>query len=392
MQSRFGPTSARSRGVFLILVASIIMGIIGGMIGVTIVVRSGAARSSLGLSDNIDGLLQNSPTRTDKIVLEESSAVIDAVKKVSPSVVSITITKDVQDFFGQVLTQKGGGTGFIISSDGLIATNKHVVADAGATYSVFTSTGKEYSARVVSQDPFNDLAVVKIEASGLPVVEFGDSDKLQVGQYVIAIGNALGEFSNTVTLGVLSARNRKLDVSDTQGTTESLTGLLQTDAAINPGNSGGPLINLKGQVIGVNTAVAQKGVAEGIGFAIPSNAIQTAVESVKRTGKIVRPQIGVRYIEITKEIAEKADLPIDYGALVYAGTGVGELAVIPGSPADKAGITEGDIITHINRERIDSERTLVSLIQKYKPGDQVEVTYLHKGEEKRIKVTLAASE
>ncbi len=392
MQPRFSPSSARSRGVFLILVASIIMGIIGGMIGVTIVVRSGAARSSLGLTDNIDGLLQNSPTRTDKIVLEESSAVIDAVKKVSPSVVSITITKDVQDFFGQVLTQKGGGTGFIISSDGLIATNKHVVSDAGATYSVFTSTGKEYSARVVSQDPFNDLAVVKIEASGLPVVEFGDSDKLQVGQYVIAIGNALGEFSNTVTLGVLSARNRKLDVSDTQGTTESLTGLLQTDAAINPGNSGGPLINLRGQVIGVNTAVAQKGIAEGIGFAIPSNAIQTAVESVKRTGKIVRPQIGVRYIEITKEIAEKADLPIDYGALVYAGGGVGELAVIPGSPADKAGIVENDIITNINRERIDSERTLVSLIQKYKPGDQVEVTYLHKGEEKRVKVTLTASE
>ncbi len=391
MQPRFGPPSARSRGVFLILVASIIMGIIGGMIGVTIVVRSGAARSSLGLTDNIDGLLQNSPTRTDKIVLEESSAVIDAVKKVSPSVVSITITKDVQDFFGQVLTQKGGGTGFIISSDGLIATNKHVVSDAGATYSVFTATGKEYSARVVSQDPFNDLAVVKIEASGLPVVEFGDSDKLQVGQYVIAIGNALGEFSNTVTLGVLSARNRKLAVSDTQGTTESLTGLLQTDAAINPGNSGGPLINLKGQVIGVNTAVAQKGIAEGIGFAIPSNAIQTAVESVKRTGKIVRPQIGVRYLEITKEIAEKADLPIDYGALVYAGTGVGELAVIPGSPADKAGIVENDIITHINRERIDSERTLVSLIQKYKPGDQVEVTYLHKGEEKRVKVTLTES-
>lgn len=377
-------------GLVLLLIASLVMGLIGGVVGTLGFVGSPAFRSALGLSDQLSNALSNSG-RTDKIVLEESSTVIDAVKKISPSVVSITSTSNVQDFFGQIVQQKGGGTGFIISSDGLIATNKHVVADTNSTYSVFTSTGKEYSAKVLSQDPFNDLAVIKIDASGLPVVEFGDSDKLQIGQYVIAIGNALGEFSNTITLGVLSAKNRKLTINDNTAGGETLEGLLQTDAAINPGNSGGPLVNLKGQVIGVNTAVAAKSVAEGIGFAIPANAIQTAIDSVKRVGKIVRPQLGVRYIAITKDVAQKANLPVDYGALVYRGTGVGESALIPGSPADKAGLQENDIITHINGDRVDEDHSLGGLIAKYKPGDQIEVTYLRKGQEKKVKVTLTES-
>jgi len=346
-------------------------------------------------------------------VVEEDSAVIEAVKKVSPAVVSIIITKDLpkieeyyinpfgDDFFEQFFghdfsipryrqhgTEKkeiGGGTGFIISSDGLILTNRHVVSDTEAEYTVLTNDGEKYKARVLARDSVNDIAVLKIEKDNLPKVEFGDSDTLQIGQGAITIGNALGEFRNTVSAGVISGLKRSITASG-GGTTEELSGIIQTDAAINPGNSGGPLVNLAGQVIGVNVAMASG--AENIGFAIPINDVKKVVEDVKTYGKIIRPFLGVRYVIINKSIQEKNNLPVDYGALIIHGENIEDLAIIPGSAADKAGLVENDIILEINGEKIDQKNTLNKLILKYKPGDEIELKVLHRGEEKIVKVKL----
>ncbi len=367
--------------VFLIL--ALIMGILGSVFGITFLVSNKALRDKLNLKD-----LSVNTTTTDKLILEESSAVIDATKKISPAVVSVLSKTDIQNFFGQTYQQEGGGTGFIITSDGLILTNKHVVSDANAEYTVFTSDGKDYKAKIMATDAYNDLAVIKIEATGLPVVELGDSDKLETGQWVIAIGNALAEFQNSVTVGVISAKDRAITASG-GGTSEQLTGLLQTDAAINSGNSGGPLINLKGQVIGINTAVASN--AQNIGFAIPINSAKKAIDSVKKTGKITRPYMGVRSINITKELAKANNLSVDHGALVYHGSGVGEFAITPSSPADKAGIQENDIILSINGEEINENRPITQIVQKYNPGDEIELKILRKGKEGTVKLTLGES-
>jgi serine protease Do len=340
-------------------------------------------KQKLGLSNGSGG----STTRTEKIVVEESSAVVDANKKISPAVVSISSKRNVTDLFGQVVTQEADGTGFIITSDGLIVTNKHVVSDQNAGYTVFTSDGKDYPADVLARDPLQDLAVLKIKADGLPVVDFGDSDQLQVGQFVIAIGNALGQFQNSLTLGVISAKERQIVAGDGPGgSTEKLEGLLQTDAAINQGNSGGPLVNLKGQVIGVNTAVAAKGQAEGIGFAIPINAVKNSINQVKKTGKIVRPYLGVRYVPLTKEIAQVNKLPTDQGAYVIGSQN--EPAVIDNSPASKAGVKERDIITEINGDKITDQKSLTRILSGYNINDTIDLTILRDGKTVKVKVTL----
>ncbi|MCX6812067.1 MAG: trypsin-like peptidase domain-containing protein [Candidatus Berkelbacteria bacterium] len=374
--------------IFLIVFAALIFGAVGGIGSILLLSHNGGAvAKKLGLNwDNFSIPL----TETKKINVVESSAVIDTAKSVSPSVVSIISKSQVQNFFGQVVSQEGAGTGFIITSDGLILTNKHVVSDAMATYTVITADGKNYDAKVQSLDPLNDLAVVKISASGLPVVDLGDSDQLQVGQTVIAVGNALGQFQNTVTVGVISAKERQIQASDSNGSSsESLQNLLQTDAAINPGNSGGPLVNLDGQVIGINTAVASN--AQGIGFAIPINMAKNAIDSIKKTGKIVRPYLGVRYLQITPDIAKSENLKYDYGAIVVPGNGLGQVAVAPGSPADKAGVVENDIILEINGDRIDSTNSLTALLSKYNIGDTVTLKISHAGSEKSVKVTLEAA-
>lgn len=376
------PKEVKRGGAFVIvfLILALVMGAIGA-VG-TLVILSGNFQWSekLGLKD-----VALNTTKTEKLILEESSAITDSVSKVSPAVVSISTSKNVTDLFGRSYEQTGGGTGFIITNDGLIATNKHVVSDENAEYTVFTSDGKNYSAKIMATDPANDLAVIKIEATGLPVVDLGDSDKLSVGQWVVAIGNALGEFDNTVTVGVISAKDRKITASG-GGTSENLEGLLQTDAAINSGNSGGPLINLKGQVIGINTAVA--GSAQNIGFAIPINSVKKAIDSIKKTGKIERPMLGIRYIPINKELAKANQLSVDHGAWVLAGSSRGEVAVIPGSPADKAGIVENDIITKIDGAEITENNSLSKILQQYNVGDEIEVTYLHKGQEQTAKLKL----
>jgi len=270
--------------------------------------------------------------------------------------------------------------------DGLILTNKHVVIDPEASYTVVLSDGRNFPGDVLARDPFLDLAVIKIQANSLPVVELGDSDKLSVGQWVIAIGNALGEFRNTVTVGVISAKERTIEASG-GGITEQLEGLIQTDAAINQGNSGGPLINLKGQVVGVNTATAGKAIAEGIGFAIPINRAKKDINQVKKEGRISRPYLGIRYIPLNKEIASLYKLPSSFGAWVVRGN-IGEPPVIANSPADKAGIREKDIITHIDGDRIEENRSLTHILQDHSAGDEVELTLLRGGETIKLKVKL----
>lgn len=348
-------------------------------------------------------------------VLRQDELVVGVVREASPAVVSVVAAKDVpvverffidpfaddpffREFFGdggsgfrvpqfrQKGTQKqeiGAGTGFIVSHDGFVLTNKHVVSDTEADYTVLMNDGSKKSARVLARDPFQDLAVLKIEGSDLPLVRLGDSSQVAIGQTVIAIGNALGEFSNTVSVGVVSGLQRSI-VARGAGGAETLQELIQTDAAINPGNSGGPLLDLRGEVIGINTAVAQG--AENIGFTIPINNAKRALANVERSGKIVYPFLGVRYAAITKGLAEERKLARDYGALVAGGEG--EAAVVPGGPAAKAGLKEGDIILEIENERIDTKTTLASLIQKHQVGDEVTLKIFRDGQEIEAKVIL----
>jgi serine protease Do len=385
------------------VILSLILGTIGGAVGGAF--TSGKFDSWVNRALHRTSVAAPSSGSSSTIAVEEESATVDVVKKVQKSVVSIIITKDLSKvynqsgtgspfdfFFGTGLQQPqqgtqeiGGGSGFILSADGYLMTNKHVVDDTQADYTVLTNDGKSYPAKVIATDPVNDLAVLKIDAKNLPAIEFGNSDALQIGQTVIAIGNALGEYRNTVTKGVVSGLARRITAGDGQSS-ETLENAIQTDAAINPGNSGGPLLNLAGQVIGVNVAVSQQG--QLIGFAIPANQANSVYESVKKTGKIVRPYLGVRYIPITKALKDQNKLSVDYGVLIQRGTTRDELAIIPGGPADKAGLQENDIILEINGVRLDTEHSLSGEIQKHAPGDAVTLKVLSKGKEKTITATL----
>lgn len=350
----------------------------------------------------------------------QEQAIINAVKEFSPAVVSIVISKDVpimEEYFynpfgenspfgfeipgyRQKGTQKqevGGGSGFIVSGDGLVLTNKHVVLDEQAEYTVFTNDGKKFPAKVLARDPVQDLAIIKIEREKtlnnkgefgseiFPIVKLGDSKNLQIGQTVIAIGNALGEFRNTVSVGVISGLGRTISASGEGGFAETLEDIIQTDAAINKGNSGGPLLNLKGEVIGINTAMAQE--AQSIGFAIPINYAKKDIEQIKEKGKITYPFLGIRYVVINDEIQKKNNLPINYGAWVIKGE-QGEIAITPDSAAEKAGIKEGDIILEFSGEKITKDNPLAKIILKYNPGDKVVLKILREVQEKTIEVVL----
>ncbi|MBM2820642.1 MAG: putative HtrA2 peptidase [Candidatus Berkelbacteria bacterium] len=371
------PKRFTRRGSFIafFLILAFLMGVVGGTGAILLLSSNSKLQKSLGINGSS---LNISTTKNEKIRLEESSAIIDSVKKVTPAVVSITTSTNVEDFFGNIQEQQGGGTGFIITNDGLILTNKH---------SVLTADSKTYDAKVVAKDPTNDLAILKIEANGLPVVDLGNSDDLQIGQWVIAVGNALGQLQNTVTVGVLSARERQLTAGG-GGQQEQLNNLLQTDAAINPGNSGGPLVNLTGQVVGINTAIA--GNAQNIGFAIPINQAKSALDSYRKSGKIIKPFIGVRYVTVNKEIANIRNLSVDYGALLIGVSG--QSPVVSGSPADKAGLKSGDIILELNGDRVDENHPLASLIPKYQPNEEITLKILRDGEEETIKLKLGSTE
>ncbi len=285
----------------------------------------------------------------------------------------------------------GGGSGFFVTDGGLVVTNRHVVDAKDAEYTVLTNDGKKHTATVVARDTVLDIALLKIDpgTTKYPFLEFGDSDNLSVGESVIAIGNALGEFRNTVSVGVVSGLARSITAGDNAGGNELLEQVIQTDAAINPGNSGGPLLDLRGKVIGVNVAVAQG--SQSIGFALPINSVKGVIESVKATGKIVRPYMGIRFIPVTEALKEKNKLTVDYGILVRRGEGSDELAVMPGSPADKAGIVENDIILELDGKKIDQETSFSLLVRNKKVGDTVRLKILHAGTEKEITLTLEAA-
>jgi S1-C subfamily serine protease len=343
----------------------------------------------------------------------QEQSVINAVKDVSPAVVSVIATKDLpvieqqmQDVnpFGDLFpgfsfqvpqyTQKGtqekevgGGTGFIISSDGLILTNKHVVSIEGAQYTVLTNDEQKYPATVLATDPVQDVAILKIDKTGLPTVKLGDSDAIQIGQTAIAIGNALGEFRNTVSVGVVSGLKRSITAGGIAGGgEEALEDVIQTDVAINPGNSGGPLLNSSGEVVGVNVAMASG--AENIGFALPVNIIKRDIDQVIKTGKISYPFLGIRYTIITPALKDEQKLPVDYGALIVKGTGDNEPAIVAGSPAEKAGLKEGDIILEAGGKKIDKDNTLDKIIQGHNIGDALSVKILRDGKEMNLNVAL----
>lgn len=281
----------------------------------------------------------------------------------------------------------GGGSGFIVHPNGLILTNKHVVFDPSAEYTVVTNDEREYAGKVISRDPMNDVAVLKINAKGLSTIRLGNSDKIQLGQTAIAIGNALGLFTNTVSRGIISGLGRKISASMGQdGEVEHLRNVIQTDVAINQGNSGGPLINLDGEAIGINTAIIYG--AQNIGFSIPINWAKADLEDIIKHGRIVRPFIGLRYVMLNKELKDKYDLPIDYGALVIKDHVPGTEAVVKDSPADKAGVKENDIILEINGGKLTEKNELADIVQTCKVGDSIELVVMRKDKKFTARTTL----
>ena len=327
--------------------------------------------------------------------LDEQEATIRAIQKVIPAVVNIIIY-DYEEHVSIDLTtgaqtvekekvQKGSGTGFIISADGLVATNKHVIdsgEDETAEYKIILNSGKQYYAQLIGRDAVKDLAVLKIFDKDLPFVELGDSDRLQIGTTVIAIGNALGRYQNSATKGIVSGIGRNLEASDEFGNAEFLDNVIQTDAEINLGNSGGPLIDLYGKVVGVNVAIDETGSA--LGFAIPINDAKVVIKSVKESGRIIRPRLGVQYVMITPELVMDYDLPRDTGALIVHPED-GSQGVLLDSPADKGGLAEGDIIFEINAIKIEGKNTLFSIIQKYKPRNKIGLK-IQRGEKVIIRI------
>lgn len=415
------PSQRASAGYAFPLVITVILSLIAGGIGGAAVTLFGADYLQ-PLVGNVLPVAKQTPTQaSQKVTVQEESASTDVVKEVSPSVVSIIISKDLSKiysstgpqpfdqffnqfgfpfnfFFGQQPQQQqpqapqgkqeiGGGTGFVISQEkGLVLTNRHVVSDTEAEYTVLTNDGTKYEAQVVARDAVNDMALVQIKDAKLPAVALGDSDSVQIGQTVIAIGNALGEYRNTVTKGVISGIGRNVVAGDNRGTSESLEGVFQTDAAINPGNSGGPLVNLQGEVIGMNTAINSSG--QLIGFAIPINEAKRMIDSYNKYGRIVRPYLGIRYVLVTPELAQANKLEVTYGALLLRGQTAQDLAVVPGSPADKAGLVENDIILEVDGQKIDQDHSLVKALAQYQPGNSVKLKVYSKGATKDVTVVL----
>lgn len=342
----------------------------------------------------------------------ENDLIVEMVGRVNPAVVSIVVSKDMPiyeqyyenlDPWGMFTVPRtresgseereiGGGSGFIASADGLVVTNRHVVNDEKAKYTVVLSDGTTYNVDILAVDSQLDVAVLKINnlATGvkLPFLSFGDSENLRLGERVVAIGNALAEFKNSVSVGVVSGLSRSIVASDQFGKSESLDQVIQTDAAINPGNSGGPLLNLKGEVIGINVATSQR--ADNIGFALPASLVSGIVESVKVHGRIVSPFLGVRYMVIDEVVQKRNNLSVDYGVLIVRGREDSDLAVVPGSPADKAGLTENDIILAIDGEELRN-RDLITILRSKEIGKEITLEVLQKGERKTLKVTLIAT-
>jgi len=339
------------------------------------------------------------------------SPIVSIAKRVCPAVITVIVSKDLpkaENFYsfpfggkeyvmpklekgqkGKIeKTQIGGGSGFIISEDGYVLTSNHVVADTTADYTVILDPKHKYPAKVLSRNPINDTAVLKIDGERFPYIEMADSNKIELGEEVVAVGNALGEFTDTISAGIVSGLSRFITAfGGIDHQMQNLRGLIQTDAAINPGNSGGPLVNMDGQVIGINTAMIMG--AENIGFAIPINYAKKDLNEVKKFGKIIVPFLGVKYVLISKEMAEANKLPVNDGALVVREQ-LGESPVIKDSAADLAGIKEWDIILECNGEKITIKNPLANILQKCKIGEKTSFQVLRDG--KKIDLTAKLEE
>ena len=407
--------------IFAVLIIFAAMG--GGLFGAYMMTSQIQASAT---SEDVSQKIDDATISSEKTYIIEESQVIETVKKVSPSVVSVVISKDMpkyrqgytdlgngfnDPFFnfgipfqeaeldenGNIQSEKvqiGGGSGFIISKDGLIVTNRHVVEDEDAQYTVITNDGEELEAEVLAKDTLSDFAVLKLTESdknkikNLDYVELGDSDNLQVGQKVIAIGNALAEYQNTVTTGIISGVGRDITAGSLRSN-ENLLNLIQTDAAINPGNSGGPLVNLKGQVVAINTAIAAN--SQGIGFAIPINDVKSLIREVQEEGKIIRPFLGVRFMMLDELKAKELQIDIKNGALLVGDDSKGEFAVAPGSPAEKAGLKMKDVILEIDGEVVNMDQPLDIIMAKKNPRDKVKLKVWRSGEIIEINVELGES-
>lgn len=358
----------------------------------------------------------NALLRGPQAAKDDERATIEVVLKAAPGVVSIIADKEVpvapqpdpfadedeffRQFFGIEEEPSAGtgeterqrvssGTGFFVSEDGYLVTNRHVVLDEEAEYSIVMADGAKHDAKVLARDMVNDIAVLKVdptEGETFPVVQLGDSGNVKVGQTVIAIGYALGQFGNTVSRGIVSGLQRSIHAEADDGAAEDLLDVIQTDAAINPGNSGGPLLDLDGLAIGMNSAIV--GGAQSIGFAIPIDDVRIVVDSVRATGRIQRPYLGIRYLMIDEALQEKNGLSADHGALVVHGDAEDELPVMPGSPAEKAGIVEDDIILSVDGQELSEKFPLAVAVRRHRVGDVIDVMILHDGEEKTVAVTL----
>lgn len=351
--------------------------------------------------------------------MSEESKIVSVIKSVMPAVVSIIIEKKLEDVEKEnqrelysflpghknVANHKskikipdflvdshgmvdiGGGSGFIVEKDGVIMTNKHVISDPKATYTVIMNDGKEYSASVMSRDPINDVAILRVAAENLPTVPLADNKKLELGQSVIAIGNALGIFKNTVSMGIISGLSRSITAQeDKNAPPQELRGMIQTDAAINPGNSGGPLVDIEGRAIGVNAAIIFG--AQNIGFAIPIKAAKRDLSDLKKYGRVRRPFLGVRYLLVNNDLQEHMNLPVDFGAIVVSES-PHDFGVAPGSPAEKIGIKIGDIILEMNGLRVDTEHSIQDYLDEMNVGDELAVTVRRQEKEIKMKTILA---
>ncbi len=367
--------------IILVLIC-LVAGFFGGVLG------SAESRTNSNVTSNVQ----------KQIISNESQLINQIVKDVGPSVVSVNVigTSSASSFFGpQNVQQQSSGTGVILSAEGIIITNRHVIPSGTTEVSVTLSDGTtldnvDVIGRTNESDPL-DVAFLKVndtKGKTLQPAKLADSSKVQVGDKVVAIGNALGQFQNTVTSGIISGYGRSVEAGDESGgSTETLQNLFQTDASINPGNSGGPLVNMNSEVVAINTAVA--GNAENIGFAIPINDIQGLISSVLKEGKLVRPYLGVRFVSLTDDIAYQYNLDVKRGA--YLAPSQGQSTVLPDSPADKAGLKEKDVIVKINDTKIDENNSLTSVLGRYSVNDTVTLTIVRDGKEQTVKATLEAA-
>lgn len=375
-------SNGASAVAIVISVFSLLVAFGGVGVAAWALMRNGSATSGSGAT--VSGGYYNG----NSVEFEETS-IANIVSKVTPAVVSIVSeTYATSRYYDN--SSEAAGTGMIVTSDGYIITNKHVIEGADKV-SIVMDNGDSYdSVRVVGEDPLNDVAYLKIDgASDLPTVTLGDSKTIAVGQPVLAIGNALGAYQNTVTQGIVSGLGRTITAYDSDGSNgEDLSDLIQTDAAINPGNSGGPLVNAGGEVIGINTATSTE--YNGLGFTIPISATKGMLNGIIENGRAERAYIGVAYTPVTPEIAKAFDLPVKYGAYLKVGGNSRSSAVATGGPAYKAGLQDGDIITKIGGVQIGSAGSLSSLVSEYKVGDTIEIEYIRGTETRTTTVTLEA--